>query len=362
MTALHLRGVGLPGDDVVDLWIVDGVLSTEPVPGAETVVDGGFLMPGLVDAHCHIGIGPRGPVELDEAVTQAETDRAAGTLLIRDCGSPIDTRPLQDRADLPRIIRAGRHLARPKRYIPHLGVELDDPNLLPDAVAEQAAYGDGWVKLVGDWIDRSAGDLAPLWPDDVLTRAIKVAHEAGARVTAHVFGEDAIPGLLAAGIDCIEHGTGLSEDTIDTMAGQATALVPTLTNIENFPGIARSAGKYPAYQKHLLDLHAGVGETVGAAIEAGVAVYAGTDAGGGIEHGRIVDEVLALHRVGLSAPRALGAACWDARRWLGWSGLEHGAQADVLVFDRDPRSDLEVLRSPARIILRGRIVSPRDTP
>ena len=36
--------------------------------------------------------------------------------------------------------------------------------------------GDGWVKLVGDWIDRDIGDLAPLWSDDVLKAAIDAAH------------------------------------------------------------------------------------------------------------------------------------------------------------------------------------------
>src|SRR5437763_11558895 len=137
MTGLHLRGVVLPEDEVRDLWVVNGRIRTEPVPGAQTLVDGGFLLPGLVDAHCHVGIGPQGPVELAEAAEQAETDRDAGTLLIRDCGSPIDTRPLQERLDLPRIVRAGRHLARPKRYIPYLGIELEDPEQLPVAVAEQ---------------------------------------------------------------------------------------------------------------------------------------------------------------------------------------------------------------------------------
>src|SRR5205807_10278922 len=191
---------------------------TVPVPDAETVFDGGFLLPGLVDAHCHVGLGENGAVGLDQAARQAEADRDAGTLLIRDCGSPLDTRPLQERRDLPRIVRAGRHLARPKRYIREIGIDLDDPELLPEAVAEQAAQSDGWIKLVGDWIDRTEGDLAPLWPDDVLVRAIDAAHQAGARVTAHVFGEDALPGLINAGIDCIEHGTGLTGDTIAEMA------------------------------------------------------------------------------------------------------------------------------------------------
>ncbi|MCG8928399.1 amidohydrolase family protein [Lentzea sp. CC55] len=350
---MHLRGVVLPDGEPRDLWVVNGRVRTQPVPGARTVVDGGFLVPGLVDAHCHVGLGPQGGVELSEAVEQAITDRDAGTLLIRDCGSPIDTTPLQERLDLPRIIRSGRHIARPKRYLPHIGVEIESD--LASAVAEQAVQGDGWVKLVGDWIDRDAGDLAPLWTDEELAGAIKVAHDAGAKVTAHVFGEDALPGLINAGIDCIEHGTGLTGDTIALMAERGTALVPTLINVETFPGIADRAGRYPVYANHMRDLHARVSSTVASAIEAGVPVYAGTDAGGGIRHGRIVDEVVALHRVGMSAADAIGAASWRAREWLGFPSLTEGAAADIVVYDEDPRKDLEVLRTPRMVMLRGRI-------
>ena len=356
MTALHLRGVVLPEDEPRDLWVVNGRVRTTPVPNADTVFDDGYLVPGLVDAHCHIGIGIYGPVELDEAARQAETDRDAGALLIRDCGSPLDTRPLQERLDLPRIVRAGKHLSRPKRYIARLGVEIDDPADLPAAVRAQAEDGDGWVKLVGDWIDRSIGDLAPLWPDDALVAAIDAAHDAGARVTAHVFGEDALPGLINAGIDCIEHGTGLTPDTIDAMAARGTALVPTLINTENFPGIAESAGKYPAYAKHMLALHARARQTVAAAIEAGVPVYAGTDAGGGIDHGQLAEEIIALAGSGFGPVRAIGAASWSARQWLGWPSLTEGAPADLVGYESDPRHNMDILRTPRRVVLRGRVV------
>ncbi|MFN2495981.1 MAG: amidohydrolase family protein [Pseudonocardiaceae bacterium] len=352
---LHLRGVLLPAGEPGELWVAGGVIGTEPMAGASTICDGGYVLPGLVDAHCHVGIGPQGAVSLDEAAEQAATDRDAGTLLIRDCGVPTDTRALQSRDDLPRIIRAGRHLARPKRYLPALGVELDDPGLLPQAVAEQAAAGDGWVKLVGDWIDRNAGDLTPLWPDEVLAEAIGVAHAAGARVTAHVFGEDALPGLITAGIDCIEHGTGLSADTIAELAVRGTALVPTLINIENFPAIADSAGKYPRYAAHMRALHARVRDTIGAAVEAGVRIYAGSDAGGGVAHGRLVDEIVALRTVGLSGEQALAAGSWAARDWLGRPGLIPGAPADLLVTRTDPRLDPDALRHPVLLMLGGAV-------
>ncbi|HEY3895674.1 MAG TPA: amidohydrolase family protein [Pseudonocardiaceae bacterium] len=354
--ALHVRGVLLPGGEPGELWVSGGVISAEPVSGAVTACDGGYVLPGLVDAHCHIGIGAQGPVGLAEAAEQAVTDRDAGTLLIRDCGAPIDTRPLQAREDLPRIIRAGRHLARPKRYIPTIGEELDDPGLLPQAVQEQAALSDGWVKLIGDWIDRGRGDLAPLWPDDVLVEAIAAAHAAGARVTAHVFSAEALPGLIGAGIDCIEHGTGLSTGTIAEMAARGTALVPTLINVEMFPAIAERAGKYPRYGAHMRALHAGLPDTIGAAIEAGIPIYAGTDAGGGIKHGRLVDEIVALRAAGLGGERALAAASWAARDWLGAPGLVAGASADLIVTRDDPRRDPGTLRDPVLLMLRGRVL------
>jgi imidazolonepropionase-like amidohydrolase len=355
-TALHLRGVLLPGDTETDLWIADGVFSTIPIPGAQSIAEGGFLVPGLVDAHCHVGHGRDGGVPLDEAVTQALTDRDAGTLLIRDCGVPIDTTPLQERRDLPRIIRAGTHLARRRRYIPNIAIELEHEEQLPDAVAEQAKRGDGWVKLVGDWIDRQVGDLRPLWSDAVLAEAVKVAHEHGARVTAHVFSGEPIPGLLAAGIDCLEHATGITDDSIEVMAANKIALVPTLINIENFPAIADRAHRFPTYAAHMRALHAGVGQRISAAIEAGVPVYAGTDAGATVAHGRIVDEITALHAVGLSRVDAIGAASWRARKWLGMPEELDGAPADLLVYDTDPRKDLQALHTPSRIVLRGAVV------
>ena len=88
--------------------------------------------------------------------------------------------------------------------------------------------------------------------------------------------------------------------------------MPTLVNIENFPGIADGAGKYPTYAAHMRDLHAKCDQRIGAAHEAGVRIYAGTDAGGMIAHGRIADEVDALKRVGMSPDDALGAAAATA--------------------------------------------------
>ncbi len=74
----------------------------------------GWILPGLVDAHCHVGLRFGGGAEAEEGLlAQAVTERDAGVLLLRDAGSPVDTRALDQRADLSRIIRAGRHIALP---------------------------------------------------------------------------------------------------------------------------------------------------------------------------------------------------------------------------------------------------------
>ncbi len=355
--ALHLRGVVLPEAVQRDLWVRDGVICAEPVPGAVTIAERGWVVPGLVDAHCHVGLDENGAVPAEVAEAQARTEREAGVLLIRDAGVAADTRWVDEREDLPRIIRAGRHIARSRRYIRNYGMEIE-PSDLVAAVEAQALISDGWVKLVGDWIDREVGDLAPCWPREALQAAIGRAHELGLRVTAHVFGEDCLPDLLDAGIDCLEHGTGLSADLVATMAQRQVALVPTRLQIDNFPGYAAAGEpRFPAYAAHMRALHARVDSTLRMALEAGVPIYCGTDAGGVLAHGLAGQEIAALTRFGMAPEQALAAGSWAAREWLGMpTRLEPGTPADLVVYDADPRGDLATLLAPRRVVLRGRVV------
>ena len=196
-TPLRVAAVVLPEGERRDLYVVDGHVTYEPVRDAEPV-PGAYVMPGLVDAHCHVGLESDGAVPDDVAEQHALAERSAGALLLRDAGSPADTRWMDEREDLPRIIRAGRHIARPKRYLRNYADEVE-PDALVTAVERQAARGDGWVKLVGDWIDREVGDLTPLWPVEVARAGIDRAHELGCRVTAHVFGEQAVAELVGGG-------------------------------------------------------------------------------------------------------------------------------------------------------------------
>lgn len=342
-----------------ELWVVGGRITfNAPTGAADVRTVRGWALPGLVDAHCHVGLGQHGAVDRETALAQALADREAGALLLRDAGSPADTRWIDERDDLPRLVRAGRHIARSRRYIRNYAEEIEPADLVGEVV-RQAGRGDGWVKLVGDWIDRSTGDLAPCWPADVVAEAIAAAHAAGARVTAHCFAEDSLPDLAAAGIDCVEHATGLTDDTIAAFASRGIAIVPTLVNIATFPTIAAPAEeRFPLYHKHMLALHARRYATVAAAHDAGIPIFVGTDAGGSLPHGLVAAEVAELVAAGLPPLIALAATTWSARAWLGFPGLDEGAPADLVVYPEDPRTDVTILSAPDLVVLRGQIVTP----
>lgn len=372
MEAIHISGVLLPEAEKVDLYLVDGKISYQKPAEYRTLADQCWIAPGLVDAHCHIGLGVEGAVSDETILAQAKADLAAGVLLVRDAGTASDTRWVNERADLPRIIRAGRHIARPKRYLRHLAVEIQ-PGQLVDEVATQAQAGDGWVKLVGDWIDRETGDLDRLWDFDEAKLAIAKAHELGAKVTAHCFAESSVYDLVRAGIDCIEHGTGLDDETISLMAANNVALVPTMFNLENFPGIANQATKYPVYAEHMRKLYRSRLDTLGKCLDAGVQIYAGTDAGTVIKHGSIGEEITRLASLG-GVEFALGAASWRAKRWLLNSVAERtgqqlvtqlpfveqffaeGAPADLVIYLADPLVDAQRAASPDHVVLGGQLI------
>src|SRR3954471_5561084 len=356
--ALHVRGAVLPEGEVRDLWLVGDRVTFEPVGGAETISDGGFVVPGLVDAHCHLGIayGAKPITSTDQARELAVVDRDAGVLALRDAGSPYPYPELDDEPEMPRLVRAGRHVAPPRRYLRDIGIEVPAEDVAATVTA-QAKAGTGWVKLVGDWIDRGVGDLAPSWDAGTMAAAVDAAHAAGARAAGHTFSEEAVAVMVRAGVDSVEHGTGLSLDLIDEMARRGTALVPTMINVRTFGTIAEQArGKFAGYADHMIALRDRFPSIVRAAHEAGVPIYLGTDAGGGIRHGLVAEEMLIMQEAGLPAADILARTSWKARAWLGFPGLVEGGLADLVVYPEDPRRTLAVPRHPSRIILRGRVV------
>jgi imidazolonepropionase-like amidohydrolase len=358
---LHLHGMVLPGGSVQDVFVVDGRVTFTPAADAVTVVDGGYLVPGLVDAHAHLSLAsPAGPgASADERVRRsAETQLAAGVLPVREPGSPDHaSREVGPHAGLPRTVTAGRLLARPGRYFPGLARELE-PDELPEAAAQEAAASGAWVKVIADFLT-PGGAVTPSFPAEALTEAARRAHAAGARITAHATTPEVIDACLDAGFDAIEHGTMLRVDQLDRLAAAGVTLVPTLLIGDGILDAVRGFGgdgRAVAAMRQALDAQPAV---VRQAAERGVTVLAGTDAGM-VPHGLVAFEIGRLLAAGLTPELALGAGSWLARDYMGLPGIEEGAPADIVAFADDPRQDVEALRRPGRIVLDGRVVPDRD--
>lgn len=357
MTAIHLSGPVLTGDHEVrtQAWVVDGRITyTRPTGDIDTVQ--GWVIPGMVDMHCHVSIGPSGPVDVELARKYATVERDAGVLLVRDVGSTSDISALTGDPTLPRIVGSGRFIARPKRYLPGYGVEIE-PEQLATETARQAAAGDGWVKIIADWIDRDAGgdaDLAPLWSPAQLADAVAAAHALGARVTAHTFSTEAVGALLDAGFDCIEHGTGMTEEHMKHAAAAGIPVVPTLRQVANFEGFAAQAqGKYPRFAERMRSMHARRYEHVRNLFDAGVTLLLGSDAGTSIGHGEPAAEAMEMGKC-MPAADVVAGATWRARHFMGVPVLDEGDPADLVVLDADPRDDLTTLARPVAVMLGGK--------
>ncbi len=356
---LHLAGPVVVDDmtEVPEAWVADGRIHYSPPAGSPpfTRIDG-TVFPGLVDVHCHIGLDSGGGTDKDLAIKQAIVNRDAGTLLIRDAGSASHTAFLQGREDLPRLIRAGRFIARPKRYLRHYAREID-VNQLPEVVAQEARDGDGWVKIIADWIDRDLGadgDLTPLWPPEVLVDAVAAAHDNGARVTAHTFATESIVPLFDAGVDCLEHGTGMTAEHMTEAAARGIPVVPTLLQVAHFATFAAQAGhKYPKFAARMAAMHERRYAQVRDFRRAGMQLLVGTDAGGTIGHGSLPREAAEWVQAGIEPRDVVAAATWQARAFLGAPTLSDGASADLVIYEDDPRDDITALERPAHVVLRG---------
>lgn len=358
VTGLHVRGIVLPSEEAVEFWIRDDRLTGEPIRGAETVVEGGWLLPGLVDVHTHPGAErPGQPLDAATLRRHGREYLPTGVTLVRVPGSAGRLpRWFGAEPDQPRVVSAGRWLAVPGMFYEGWARHVDEAELADAAVAEVLASG-GWCKVYADWVgDENGLDDAPL-PAYRLAELTRRVHAVGGRVAVHAQTTEGARAAVEAGVDSLEHGLGLDIALLDRMAARNTALVPTFTVWDTFEQVARSA-RSERFRTWFRSAHARLGPLVSAAYEAGVTVLAGTDSYGtaALPHGKVAGEVRRLAAAPLPPMAAIGAASWTARSFLNHPGLEQNAPADLVAYDRDPRTDLGILDTPARVIHRGRVV------
>jgi imidazolonepropionase-like amidohydrolase len=345
VTVLRVRGYALPEGEPVDLYADGDRWTTEPVPSARLAAEG-WLVPGLVDAHTHPGAEAPGQ-QLDEAMLRDDLHEhvAAGVTMIRSPGLAGDPPAWFGRdSDVPRAVHAGRWIAQYGQFFDGWGRRAGHAEL-PELAATQAA-STGWAKLIVDW----GPDDEPV-PLAVLEAVVAAVHAAGGRVAVHSQQAAGGAAAVAAKVDSLEHGMCLDPGLLAQMAVQGTALTPTLAVISSALKDVRTRPDGPRRDWYLggASVH---GQLAAAAAEAGVTLLAGTDSR---PHGRITAEIRALAAAGVPRRDARAAGSWAARSYLGLPGLLPGAPADAVVYDADPRTDLDQLDHPRAVVLRGQL-------
>jgi imidazolonepropionase-like amidohydrolase len=355
----HVRAVVLPDDVERDLYVAHGRFVGAEPDGAELLRTGGYALPGLVDMHNHLSLrSPAGdhapPAERVRASGRLELSR--GVLALREPGSP-------DRAsaglgpddECPRVITAGRFLSPPGGYFPGLAREVSASEL-PGAVEDEARASGAWVKLIGDFLGPD-GRLRANWPTAALVEATRRAHELGCRVAIHVMTEPVIEAAIDAGIDSIEHGTGMMPDHVQAIAVRGIAWIPTLASggAAQAVAFAQSMGMPTDTVDWIRNAYERTPAMIALAAATGARIFAGTDAGQ-FPHGALVEQIDLMRAYGMSAEQALAAASWDARAYLGLPSIEPGVAADFVVYRHDPRTHLETLNHPELIVLDGRVI------
>jgi imidazolonepropionase-like amidohydrolase len=343
-------------------------------------------MPGLIDCHVHLtrsGAAPGAPLgdeddggggspcshtrlALDAAV-HAHQHVAAGVTTVRDCGSPgrvaIDLAELDHVGPLllPRIVAAGRPITITGGHCHTFGVEVDGPVEALAAARRELKAGAAFIKAMA-----TGGILTPGMEPwhvgldlDELAAITQAAHNAGRRVTCHAIGTPGIKNAILAGSDSIEHGTYLDDETIQLALDAGTVLVPTLRSVLQVAGHDGLR-----LSRYVLDAAAREAEnrlqSFRAAVEAGVRLATGTDAGTpNNPHGKVASEVAHMAKLGLPVLDALRAATSAAAGNLGLDGvtgtIAEGLDADLLLLDGDPTSDPAALDHVVAVWTRGRI-------
>lgn len=392
---VHIRGAsiwdGIQGDvqprDIVILGpnvgeiLPPGSRLTKDATALE--LDGAVLIPGLVDMHVHlVWSGGADPALFAESAgEQAVTIRAvrnagmqlrSGVTTVRDLGGdwdiPIAVAAGVARGDVdgPRIVASGRTVVMTGGHDPFWGVFSDGPDAVVRAVRGQALAGAEVIKLAatGGVYGRSSGeDIGnPELTYEEMLAAVTEAHRRGLRVAAHAVGQQGIRDAISAGVDTIEHGNFLNEEIVDAMAAKKIALCPTLAIYRTIA--ENRSGDIPAYAstkaKTAVKAH---GESFRMALEAGIDIVAGTDAGScGTAHPALVDELLTMRSYGMPAIDVLRSATSTAGRVLGRADmvgvLQTNVPADFLVLNGNPLDDLEFLRSPRAVVRAGLLIRP----
>lgn len=368
-------------------------------PDGADIIDakGLTLMPGMIDCHDHMGIIPAGmreraliPPSLGvlKAAATLEDTLLSGFTGIRDAGGLDQGVKLAIEQGLikgPRLQISVNILSQTGGQNSHIesgGVDSHFP-VLPGVVdafcdgveacrtktREMIRAGADWIKLAttGGISTPVGGPLLRQFSSEEIAVIVDAAHAGGKPVMCHAYGGEGAHLAIAHGVQSIEHGAALERDDLETMARKGIWLVPTFAVLVQVVEIAdRDPQALPPYvAKKARDLLARQRVSFALALEIGVKVALGTDAGG-IAHGRNAREFGYMVDAGMSPLRALAAGTSDAAACMGLGDetgvISEGRAADLLLVDGDPLADVRILenREKLRLVMKDGVAYKAD--
>ena len=380
--------------------ISDGVtgpdMAAQKAAGATVVeidLSHAWVLPGLIDCHVHLtnvfdkDIRARAVRDSDEMTTlrcakNAEVTVEAGFTTVRDLGAePSVIFAVRDASNEglipgPRIIAAGHaitvtggHADFTLGYKPGLfpvqtpqdGV-ADGPDECAKAVRNQIKLGADVIKLTatGGVLSAAATGTGKHFTDAELAAIISTAHSLGRKAAAHAHGVDGINAALRAGIDSIEHGSFLDDESIKLFKEHGAYHVPTLLAGATVAANAQIPGFYPRMVvPKALDIGPRAMEAFRKSHAAGVKIAFGTDTGVS-PHGENAKEFALMVQGGMTPAEAITAATVNAADLLGVTKetgtIEAGKAADIIAVSADPTKDVTELERVKFVMARGKVV------
>jgi imidazolonepropionase-like amidohydrolase len=252
---------------------------------------------------------------------------------------------------------------------PTPGVVAPDPGLADGAAEvqrvarQQIAAGVDWIKMFGSTGSDQDVSGFQTFTYEEMKAAADVAHQAGKRIAIHSYGPDGARAAVRAGVDSVEHATGMDEATIAEMVRRGTFYVPTVDHNRYYIAHKDEFGYGQAVIDRLDDYIGRNFETLRRAVRAGVKIAMGSDAVF-TGFGENTRELEWFVKAGMTPAQALAAATTNGAALLGMEkslgAVAPGCYADIVAVEGDPLADVDVVVRGVRWVMKGgRVVVDR---